>query len=167
MTSASNYAEFLQKVSYYVSNIALGSLKPNPNQSVLQLSIISYSLWRSTTVFALSFLDQQDPVLLIFTATTAGTLVLLHDWPTVIKQKHCYFIKKSPDNVVRGRPMSGQVYCGDLSSSPVEQLSTFVDEVGDRWDIALFARRHTAFPHVRAWPEYCKIYSFKADFQTL
>ena len=68
-------------------------------------------------------------MLLLFTATPAGALVLVGDWPTGTKQKHCYFVKKSRDHVAREQPVQTQLHYGDLGSSPVQQLATFVDEV--------------------------------------
>lgn len=47
----------------------------------------------------------------------------------MVKQKHCYFIKKQPEHVTKSQPIREQLFYGDLGYAPVAQLATFVDEV--------------------------------------
>ena len=84
----------------------------------------------ASTFYIISFLDQAAPALLVFSATTSGTLLVSEEFPQQIKQKHCFFLKAHGEqHVNKDQPISTQVVFGDLGHSPIEQLSSFVDDV--------------------------------------
>ena len=74
------------------------------------------------------YLDKADNMCLVIALGSAG-LSVSHEWPTQIKQKACYFVKKAREAVSKDAPLRNSLLYGDLSYSPIDQLSAFVDEV--------------------------------------
>lgn len=75
------------------------------------------------------FLDKSDQNLLVFALNAAGGLTISYNYPNQIKSKTVYFSKKSKDPVSKDVNIKDALVYGDLSYSPVEQLSAILDEV--------------------------------------
>lgn len=77
----------------------------------------------------LDFFEKPEHLNLVIFSTAGGGLSVALEWPAQLKQKACYFVKKGKENVSKDQPMRSSVLYGDLSYSPIDQLSAFVDEV--------------------------------------
>ena len=79
----------------------------------------------------MEWLEKADFPALIIASSPGGVLTAHDEWPSNPKQitKACYFVKKSRDPVSKDVPVRQSVLYGDMSNSPLDQLSTFVDEV--------------------------------------
>ena len=66
---------------------------------------------------------------LIVISNPGGSLTAQYEWPANPKQKVCYFVKKSKEAIGKDVAFKQSVLYGDLSSSPLDQLSSFVEEV--------------------------------------
>ena len=78
------------------------------------------------------FFDKADLQLLIIQYTAAGALQPSTAFPNVVKNKSCYFIKKRREPMPKDTILRDGLMYGDLSTSPVDQLSAVVDEVRSR-----------------------------------
>jgi dynein heavy chain len=75
------------------------------------------------------FFDKAECQILIIQYTAAGSLQPTLTFPNVLKNKSCYFIKKRREPIPRDGILRDVIMYGDLSTSPVDQLSAMVDEV--------------------------------------
>lgn len=82
-----------------------------------------------TKQMILEWFDKADLQSLIIVSNPGGSLTAQYEWPANPKQKACYFVKKSKDAIPKDIPFRQAVLYGDLSYSPLDQLSAFVDEV--------------------------------------
>ena len=89
-----------------------------------------YSLEENKQIF-MDFFDKPDTLQLVVCQAPGGGLAPTNDWPTTLKTKACYFVRKGREAVQKDTPMRNQILYGDLSYSPIDQLSAFVDEVSD------------------------------------
>ena len=78
----------------------------------------------------LDFFDKPEHTSLLISANAAGVLSVGFDWPAQLRTKAVYFVKKSKDPIQKDSPIRSSLIYGDLSYSPIDQLSAFVDEVG-------------------------------------
>ncbi|XP_064623162.1 dynein beta chain, ciliary-like [Lineus longissimus] len=104
-----------------------------------------YSLEENKLMF-FDFFEKQELTNFVILSTPAGGLTVQFDWPTSLKSKGCYFIKKGKEPVTKDQPLRNTVLYGDLSYSPMEQLSAFVDEV--LVPLLSNERNHEQWPHV-------------------
>ncbi len=75
------------------------------------------------------FFDKQESAQLIISLNGTGALVPSYEFPASGKNKSVYFLKKDKkENIGKDNFKTALLY-GDLSSSPLEQLSALVDEV--------------------------------------
>ena len=77
----------------------------------------------------MDWFEKADVQSLIIMANPGGSLTAQHEWPSNPKQKACYFVKKAKEALPKDIPFRQAVLYGDLSYSPLDQLSAFVDEV--------------------------------------
>ena len=77
----------------------------------------------------MDFFEKQDVLQLIVAANAAGGLAVSTQWPDKLWTKACYFVKKQKEAITKDTPYRTSLIYGDLSYSPVDQLSAFVDEV--------------------------------------
>lgn len=75
------------------------------------------------------FLDKSDQSLLVFYLNAAQALVVTHAYPNQLKAKACYFSKKNRESISKDVNIKDALIYGDLSYSPLEQLSAILDEV--------------------------------------
>lgn len=87
-----------------------------------------YSLEENQLVFT-QFFEKSDNTVLIVQANSGGAISVSYDWPTNLKNKACYFVRKAKDVITKDVDLRNVLYYGDLSYAPLEQLSAFVDEV--------------------------------------
>ena len=79
----------------------------------------------------MDFFEKSEITSLLLIATAAGGLNVQYDWPQNPKGKACYFVKKSKEPVTKDTNFRTQLLYGDMSQSPLDQLSAFVDEVSE------------------------------------
>ena len=77
----------------------------------------------------MDYFEKADITTLIIVVTPAGALAVQYEWPPNPKGKACYFVKKTKDPINKDTPFRTAIVYGDLSTSPLDQLSAFVDEV--------------------------------------
>ncbi|NXC68138.1 DYH17 protein, partial [Anhinga anhinga] len=74
------------------------------------------------------FFKQQDVLELVLGLNPAGHLLATTGFPPTLRGKGVYFVKKKRENITRENCQS-RLLVGDISSSPVEQFITVVEEV--------------------------------------
>jgi dynein heavy chain len=77
----------------------------------------------------LEFFEKNDRACLLISANAAGVLSVSFGWPSQIKSKAVYFVRKGQDHISKDANLRNLLIYGDLSYAPIEQLSVFVDEV--------------------------------------
>jgi len=77
----------------------------------------------------LEFVEKNEQNLLVFFMNASGTLVISYDYPSQIKSKACYFVKKNKEALSKDLNLREVLIYGDLSYAPVDQLSTILDEL--------------------------------------
>jgi dynein heavy chain len=83
------------------------------------------------------FLDKAELNILVFSLNATQTLLVSYNYPNQIKSKACYFAKKSKDVVAKEASIKDVLIYGDLSYSPLDQLSAILDEVIARLHIEI------------------------------
>lgn len=77
----------------------------------------------------LDYFEKPDHNTLVISLSSAGQLVPMCEYPSSIKNKAVYFVKKEKGiNVGKDNYKTSLSY-GDLSASPLDQLSVLVEEV--------------------------------------
>lgn len=77
----------------------------------------------------MDYFEKADNPVMIIQAAGGGSLTVTYDWPTNLRNKACYFVRKGKDLITKDADLRNVLYYGDLSYAPLEQLSAFVDEV--------------------------------------
>lgn len=77
----------------------------------------------------MEFFEKADHLVLIVQAAGGGALSVTYDWPTSLRNKAVYFVRKTKEVIQKDANLRNVLYYGDLSYAPLEQLSAFVDEV--------------------------------------
>jgi dynein heavy chain len=75
------------------------------------------------------FLDKSDNNIIVFSINAVGILSPSLNYPTQVKSKACYFAKRTKDPIGKDVNIKDGLIYGDLSYSPLEQLSAILDEV--------------------------------------
>lgn len=75
------------------------------------------------------FFEKSDHMALLIQSSAAGALSVSWSWPTQMKSKACYFVKRNKEAIAKDATLRNVLMYGDLSAMPMEQLSAFVDEV--------------------------------------
>jgi dynein heavy chain len=75
------------------------------------------------------FLDKNEQNLLVYILNSSGSLIVQYNYPNQLKAKAIYFSKKNKEAIPKDIPMKDSVVYGDLSYSPLDQLSAILDEV--------------------------------------
>ncbi len=78
----------------------------------------------------IEFFEKHDRTQFVISATPAGVLSISFNWPTSLKAKSVYFVKRSKEAIQKDSNIRTALLYGDLSTLPMDQLSSFVDEVG-------------------------------------
>ena len=87
-----------------------------------------YNVDENKAVFTTFFEKPEHSQLLVISGSGSSLSVSL-EWPGQLKSKACYFVKKNKEPIGKDAKVREVLLYGDLSYSPVDQLSAFVDEV--------------------------------------
>lgn len=87
-----------------------------------------YSLEENKMMF-MDFFEKADNMVFIIQSAGGGALSVAYDWPTTLRNKAVYFVRKGKELISKDANLRNVLYYGDLSYAPLEQLSAFVDEV--------------------------------------
>lgn len=82
-------------------------------------------------VMFMEFFEKNDKPQFLISANAGGVLSLSFDWPTSMKNKSVYFVKRSKDPIQKDTNIRTALLYGDMSQFPMDQLSSFVDEVSN------------------------------------
>lgn len=77
----------------------------------------------------IEFFEKHDRVQFVISANSAGVLSLSFNWPTSLKAKCVYFVKRNKETIQKDTNIRQALLYGDMSQFPMDQLSSFVDEV--------------------------------------
>ncbi|RDD42081.1 Dynein beta chain, ciliary [Trichoplax sp. H2] len=105
-------------------------------------------------------LDKSDQMILVFYSNSAGALCVSLEFPSTLKQKAVYFIKKAREPIPKENFKAALNY-GDLSNSPLEQLSALVDEV--LVPILTNSKNHEQWPSVVSQDVLRHVHSLKSN----
>ncbi|XP_071954573.1 dynein beta chain, ciliary-like [Antedon mediterranea] len=112
-------------------------------------------------ILMMEFLEKAEHQQLIITMNSAGLLTPAYEFPAALKQtKAIYFIKKGKENVSKDNISNSLVY-GDLSYSPLEQLSALVDEV--LVPLLSNPRNHDSWPNVVSQDVLRHVHNLKSN----
>ena len=75
------------------------------------------------------FVEKNEQSLLVYILSSSGALSVQYEYPNVVKGKLCYFAKKNKEAIGKDLNIKDALIYGDLSYSPVEQMSAILDEV--------------------------------------
>ena len=75
------------------------------------------------------FLDKSDNNIIVFSVNSSGILQPATTFPSSVKAKACYFAKRLKESIGKDVNIKEALIYGDLSYSPLEQLSALLDEV--------------------------------------
>ena len=75
------------------------------------------------------FFEKTDISLIVFYLNISGALTVQYQYPTLIKSKVAYFVKKNKESISKETPIKDALAYGDLSTTPLDQLSAILDEV--------------------------------------
>ena len=81
----------------------------------------------------MEFIEKPEIPCMLILVNAAGGLSVQLEWPSALKQKACYFIKKGREAISKDVALRSAIHYGDLSYAPMDQLSAFVDEVSNRF----------------------------------
>ena len=74
------------------------------------------------------YVEKNEQSLLVFIMNSSGSLTVQYEYPTQLKGKCVYFAKKNKEAIGKDSIKDALIY-GDLSYSPLDQLSAILDEV--------------------------------------
>ncbi|XP_077022232.1 dynein axonemal heavy chain 17 isoform X3 [Tamandua tetradactyla] len=106
----------------YLEQVASLLLKFKPDKWSKMLGAEEHS------ALFVEFLEKPDASVLVLTLNPAGALVPSLGFPASLKSKGVYFIKTKPEQVTKDSYKS-QLFYGDMSPTPVDQLIAVVEEV--------------------------------------
>lgn len=107
----------------FMAGYLLKTLKIKPDKWVKMYGI------EDNKTMIMEYLEKNEQSLLVFLLNTSGALIVSYSYPVQIKTKACYFAKKSKESIGKDQNIKEVLLYGDLSYSPLEQLSALLDEV--------------------------------------
>ncbi|XP_077869744.1 dynein beta chain, ciliary-like [Saccoglossus kowalevskii] len=138
----------------FISDYVLKSFKVKPDKWSKCIGVDENRLLMT------EFFEKVDNTQLIFQSSAAGLIVPQLDWPTNLKQKAIYFVRKNKDAIQKDNIKNVLVY-GDISYSPLEQLSALVDEV--LVPLLSNPRNHEQWPNVVSQDVLRHIHNLKSS----
>ncbi|XP_041076181.1 dynein heavy chain 17, axonemal-like [Polyodon spathula] len=90
-----------------------------------------------------SFFEKQDVTVLVIYLNSAAQLTADLAFPPSVKSKAVYFVKRTNESTTKDNIKN--VLVGDISASPVEQLTALVEE--------MVCSLHTNVENTRGWPQ--------------
>ncbi|CAC5422117.1 DNAH [Mytilus coruscus] len=118
-----------------------------------------FSLEETKQLF-IDFFDKADNRILVIAQPT-GALNALVEFPGKPKGKACFFVKKNKESIGKDSNLRNNLLYGDLSYSPLEQLSAFVDEV--LFPLLSNERNHESWPKVVSEDVVRHVHTLKSD----
>lgn len=107
----------------FVADYVLKTLKIKPDKWTKM-----YGLDENKQLF-MDYFEKPELTTLIVIATSSGGLNVQYEWPSNPKAKACYFVRKAREPIQKDTVLRSALLYGDISQSPLDQLSAFVDEV--------------------------------------
>jgi len=123
----------------FLSDYTLGTLKLKPEKWSKCIGV------EENFATMKDFLDKADHAILILSVNSAGLLVPGLKFSPSGKTKAVYFIKRQLA-AVTADSVKTQIMFGDLSYSPLDQLSSLIEDVV--WPLLANDRNHESWPHV-------------------
>jgi len=68
----------------------------------------------------------------VFSSNNTGVLSVAYAWPTPTRIKTVYFLKTKNEALTKDSTVKNHLVYGDMSYTPIDQLSAFVVQVSDR-----------------------------------
>jgi len=106
----------------FIAGYVLRSLKIRGDKFTKMYSV------EENKLVIMDFFEKADNMVMIL-QVGAGALAVSYGWPESLKSKACYFRRKGKDLIGKEADMKEVLYYGDLSPSPLDQLSSFVEGV--------------------------------------
>ncbi|GAB1599188.1 dynein beta chain, ciliary [Argonauta hians] len=75
------------------------------------------------------FFEKTEVSTVVFILNSGGSLQMLQSWPEAPSGKSCYFVRRNKEPIAKEAALRTTLLYGDLSYSPLEHLSVFVDEI--------------------------------------
>ncbi|XP_026855443.2 LOW QUALITY PROTEIN: dynein heavy chain 9, axonemal [Electrophorus electricus] len=129
----------VDKRFYFIEQYVLKTMKLKPDRWHKCLSV------EEQKQVIQDFLDKSDNTTLVVSLNAAGQLIPTFGFAGYSKNKSVYFIKRN-QGALSSDTMQTDLLYGDMSPSPLEQFSAFVEEVAA--PVLLNARNHSEWPHV-------------------
>ena len=107
----------------FMADYVIKTLKCKPDKWMKMYNV------EETKLKFMDWFDKPEISSLIVLSNPGGALSAQHEMPSNTKQKAFYFVKKNREAITKDVPLRQAIFYGDLSSSPLEQLSAFVEEV--------------------------------------
>lgn len=107
----------------FIADYVLKTMKLKPDKWTKM-----YSLEENKAII-FEWFEKPENTNLLLIVNPAGSISLLTKWPQNLKGKGIYFVKKGNTAIAKDTPLRTATFYGDLSYSPLDQLSAFVDEV--------------------------------------
>lgn len=86
-------------------------------------------------IMIIEYLEKNEQNLLVFAVTSSGALTVSYSYPVQFKTKACYFAKKNKETIGKDTILKEALIYGDLSYSPLDQLSAILDEVKKKFNL--------------------------------
>ena len=110
----------------FMADYVIKMLKCKPDKWMKMYNV------EETKLKFMDWFDKPEISSLIVLSNPGGALSAQHEMPSNTKQKAFYFVKRNHQSITKDMlPLCIRqaIFYGDLSSSPLEQLSAFVEEV--------------------------------------
>lgn len=107
----------------FIADYVLKTLKIKPDKWTKMYGL------EENKLYFMEFFEKPEIHSIIVIATAAGGLNVQYEWPTNPKAKACYFVRRTREPIQKDTVLRNSLLYGDLSQSPLDQLSAFVDEV--------------------------------------
>ena len=107
----------------YISEYVLKTFKLKPDKWT---KLVGNDEYKQTIS---DFFDKTDNPQLVIILSNAGQLVPEYSFPPMGKNKTIYFLKREKKDPITKDGYKGSLLFGDLSSTPLDQLSALVEEV--------------------------------------
>ena len=118
----------------FMADYVIKTLKCKPDRWMKMYNV------DETKQMFMDWFEKPDLPAMVIVSNPGGSLTAQYEWPANPKQKACYFVKRSRDGISKDVPFRQSVLYGDLSYSPLDQLSAFVDEVSKSSEILIYFR---------------------------
>lgn len=86
----------------------------------------------------MEFFEKADDMVMIIQAVGGAVLNVSYGWPTILRNKACYFVRKGKDSIAKDANLRDCFYYGDISNAPLEQLSAFVEGVRCQFYVCMY-----------------------------